>query len=512
MQERKSPWRSLVAVGIAASVLAACGGGQASPPRGQATPGATPSDQAIVGDASPGVTPSADATAGATPPAGGQSTGGSHTGTTGGSSSGTTSGGGATKAPVTTSSGFTYTPASLYSGADATQGISASTITLCMHAAISLGAAFNETAADVSTYWTYLNANGGVLGRKVNFTIEDDSYTAQGAQQAEANCEALKPLFMVGGIGFDQDPVVRALAEQNHQLYLYTMADDGSQGNGAPAKYNYSFTAAPTIEQVGTWMGQVAVKNRPGPYGAVYVKDANWIGGYNTFKSYLDGHGGASVDGNSYTMNAGGDASGFAQDIVSLQAAGVQTVYLWMNALGADGFIEQAAQAGYYPAYVTPDGFDLVTGTVGESIDDKSPSRYPALAGWITPAFDPNNQNVPYWGAEKEMIDAYNKYDGGHVPDDIDWQAWLGFKSLTDLLKVCGNNCDRNDIAGIFNSGWTDNTPPLCTANFTRNRNFGGEDMNLWKAHRVPYVSVDYPQNKQHTVWLQQVTCANKFN
>jgi ABC-type branched-subunit amino acid transport system substrate-binding protein len=415
-------------------------------------------------------------------------------------------------APKKTATGRTYNPAHLYTGASAYQGITTSTITICMHAAISLGPAFNETAADVSTYFRYLNAHGGVIGRQVRLTIEDDKYTAQGAQIATQQCEGIKPFFVLGGIGFDQDPVVRALAEQDHFLYIYTMADDGSQGSGPPKTYKYSFTAAPTIEQVGTWMGQVAIHYDPGPYGAVYVNDQNWVGGYNTFRTYMDAHGGKSVDNDSYKMSSGADNSQFNSDIAQLQLHNVKTVYLWMNALGADEFIQTASSQGYHPAYVTPDGFDLVTGTVGERMDDKSGSVRPALAGWITPAYDPKNPNVPYWSAEKEMLDAYAKYDNGHVPDDIDWQAWLAFKSITDMFRLCGTDCNRNDIAGLFESGLTASSPPLCNADFTKNHNFGGQFMNLWRAVRVPYVSPDYPSASQHTVWKQLTTCANKFN
>jgi ABC-type branched-subunit amino acid transport system substrate-binding protein len=244
----------------------------------------------------------------------------------------------------------------------------------------------------------------------------------------------------------------------------------------------------------------------------VYVNDPNWVGGYNTFKKYLDTHGGSSVDKNSYTMGAGGDSTQFGEYITLLKAAGVKTVYLWMNALGADTFVAQATQADYHPAYVTPDGFDLVTGTVGEDFDDKSGSVKAAIGGWITPAFDPKNPNVPYWSYEKEMLDAYNKYDNGHQPDDIDWQAWLAFKSLTDMFKVCGIDCNRNDIAGMFESGINVSTPPLCGTDFKANPNFGGKYMNLWRATRVPYISPDYPQASQHTVWKQFVTCSNKFD
>lgn len=422
-------------------------------------------------------------------------------------------------APKKTTTGVTYTPAHLFTASEAYQGITKTTINLCMHAAISLGPAFNETANDVTTYFRYLNAHGGVLGRKLSMTIEDDKYTAQGAQVATQQCEDLKPFMILGGIGFDQDPVVRALAEQHHFLYLYTMADDGSQGKGPAKSYKYSFTAAPTTEQTGTWMGEAAVKqamadkkNLGDHFGAVYVNDPNWIGGYTTFKAYLDAHGGKSVDNDSYTMGSGADNSQFSTDITLMQAHNVKTVYLWMNAVGADEFVQTASSQGFHPAYVTPDGFDLVTGTVGQSMDDKSGSVRPALGGWITPAFDPKNPNVPYWSAEKEMLEAYNTYDNGHQPDDIDWQAWLAFKSITDLFKLCGLDCNRNDIAGIFNSGLSASTPPLCKTDFRTNHNFGGKYMNLWKATRVSYVSPDYPQASQHTVWKQITTCADKFN
>lgn len=505
-------------------LLAACGGG-GQKALTHPSPGASGSDY---GAPTPDVSASASASAGATPGSRGGGGGGGGAGHGGGGGGSTGGGGGATvppadQGPVTTTSGWTYNPAHLYSGAADTAGITSSQITICMHAALTLGAAFNERQQDLTVYWQRLNDNGGVIGRKVNFVMEDDAYTAQGAQQAFTNCQQQNPFFMMGGIGFDQDPVVRALAEQNQMLYLYTMADDGSNppGGGPPASYRYSFTGSPTTEQAGTWLAQATLKNDPGSYGAVYVKDANWVGGYNTYKAYMDAHGGGSVDSNSYSTNAGGDTSGFSADITLLQQAGVQTVLLWMNALAADAFVAQASQQGYNPAYVTVDGFDLVTGTVGEKVDDRSSAVRPMLATWISPAFDPNPSDPyatgqPWWPAEDDMLKAYSKYDNGHVPDDIDWQAWLAFKQVTDLLNLCGTSCDRNDIAGIFDSGWSSPSPsataPLCVVDYSHNHNFGGQSINLWKAHRVGYISPDYPSASQHTVWEQLSTCANRFN
>jgi ABC-type branched-subunit amino acid transport system substrate-binding protein len=345
-------------------------------------------------------------------------------------------------------------------------------------------------------YWNWLNANGGVIGRKVNMTIEDDAYTPQGAQQAAQQCEALNPFFVLGGIGFDQDPVVRQIAEQDHFIYIYTMADQGT------GHYNYSFTGSPTIQQDGTWNAEALLDNHyPGPYGAVYVNDAAWLGGWTTFKSYMDAHGGKSVDGNAYTTNSGGDTSGFQAYITQLKLAGVKTVYLWMNALAVDAFVEQAANQCYFPAYVTPDGFNLVTQTVGQSIDDKSQAVKPAMGVWITPAFDPNNHNVAWWPQEKAMLDAYAQYDSGHTPDDIDWMAWLSFQQVTDLLNTCGHDCNKNDVAGMFKSGWQDTRYPMCPVDFRNNADFGGVSANLFVATR----------EGNQTVWRQPVSCASRF-
>ena len=85
-------------------------------------------------------------------------------------------------------------------------------------------------------------------------------------------------------------------------------------------------------------------------------------------------------------------------------------------------------------------------------------------------------------------------------------------ETLTDQFKLCGPDCNRNDIVGMYESGLSAQTPPLCKADFSKNHNFGGTAMNLWRATRVSYVSPDYPQANQHTVWKQFATCQSKFD
>ncbi|HVB28156.1 MAG TPA: hypothetical protein VNE21_09630, partial [Mycobacteriales bacterium] len=79
--------------------------------------------------------------------------------------------------------------ADLYHGADDTIGISATTINLCAHAALTYGAAFNISASDLHVYWAWRNAHGGLYGRKVNDTYQNDNYDPGTAVQAAQACK-----------------------------------------------------------------------------------------------------------------------------------------------------------------------------------------------------------------------------------------------------------------------------------------------------------------------------------
>ena len=140
-------------------------------------------------------------TPGAGAPAGNPSATSSPVGATG---SGTSNAGG---------TGGTAQPirdANLYSGADNTRGITPDQIVMCAHAALIFAQAFDIRPEDLNVYWTDLNARGGIFGRKVTMTFEDDAYSPSQAVTAAENCKAKNPFLLMGGIGFDQIPAVRA--------------------------------------------------------------------------------------------------------------------------------------------------------------------------------------------------------------------------------------------------------------------------------------------------------------
>ncbi len=273
--------RLTIAAMAGAMLLSACSGAKV-PQAEPDTSGGSESTSDLVTDpsasASPGAAASAAASASAAAKPGATVKPGTKPGPAGASAStgrppGGTSGGG-----QTTKTGKDVV---LWTGADNTKGITSNSITMCAHAALTYGAAFNTTKDDFNVYWSAVNDAGGIFGRKVDVTYENDNYTPTDAITAATNCEAKNPFMLIGGIGFDQIPAVRNWAEDHKMLYLHHAATvKGSEGK------KYSFTALPTVEKLGEAFGELALQKYKGKkIGIIHRDSVNWDPGYDAFKS-----------------------------------------------------------------------------------------------------------------------------------------------------------------------------------------------------------------------------------
>jgi branched-chain amino acid transport system substrate-binding protein len=360
------------------------------------------------------------------------------------------------------------TPANLYSGATDRHGVNDKTITLCGHAALALASAFDTRVEDINVYWEDVKARGGIHGRNVNVTYEDDTYDPSLAVQAAERCKAKSPFFILGGIGFDQIPAVRNWAEQNKELYLHHIA----VGAGGENK-QFSFTSQPTVEQVGVASGEfIAGKYKGKKLGVVYRDSENWSPGSKAGMDYMKGHGVNITSALPVQKNQGV----YSAQIAQLQSAGVQVVWFWENALAAAEFIKQAHSQEYHPTFVV---FPFQT-TLDVIEEDafKSPidgvSTWPAYlrGGYTGPAAFPGT------GYQEEIAKfeaAMAKYRPGVKPNDILWQVWLANKGIEDLFQRCGRDCTRNKFAGMLLQ-YKGTVPPGCPVDFPR----GGGHRGGW--------------------------------
>ena len=366
--------------------------------------------------------------------------------------------------------------ANLFTPAEDRIGISDSQITICGHAALTYAAAFQTQPEDLNVYWQMLNAAGGVFGRSVEMTYEDDAYSPTEAIVAAEACRQKDPFILVGGIGFDQIPAVRTFAEAHHMLYMHHVARQD-------LTKRYSFSALPTVEQMGKLAAQwIATQHRGKKVGAFYRDSENWDPGYTAFVAELkrlkaDFYGGVAV---------ASDQRSYSTGLNDFQQNGVEVVFGWENALNGTNMVLQAKSQGYSPQWVLFP-FNLETDTLGERALDPP---IEGIAAWS--AFSPGDLSGPFESYADELrlfINTYREYRPNvRTLTDLHWQVWLAWKTVHNLLVACGTDCTRNKLVGLLlaRKYGHDFTHPDCPIDFTRNGHVGGFAVNFFQAYRKP--------------------------
>jgi hypothetical protein len=370
--------------------------------------------------------------------------------------------------------------ADLYHGADDTIGLTPDTIRVCAHAALTYGSAFHISASDLDVYWKWLNDHGGIYGRKVVTHYTNDNYDPGTAVQAAQSCKDWGTFMLLGGIGFDQIPAVRQWAEQNHMLYLHHVATTENT-----AGLRYSFSALPSVEELGRQMGQLAAWKFSGKkVGIIYRNSSNWSPGVTTFEQVVKAAGMQIVGSYPVTINQGN----YTQEVAQLHAKGAQLVFAWENALSSIEILKQAQAQNYHPAWLVA-AFNIITNTLGSSALDQD--MWGATA-WD--AYDPGYYGggfASYAADIKEFEAEYKHYDPGASlggdGGDLLFDTWESWRFLADLFKTCGPDCTRNKMAGLLLAGYHKTVPPNCPVDFRRgDHHHGGYLFDVLHAVRDP--------------------------
>ncbi len=364
-------------------------------------------------------------------------------------------------------------------------GFTKDQITLCGHAALTFAEAFDTRPEDINVYWSMVNDHGGVYGRRVQLTIEDDSYRPDNAVQAAERCKEKKPFMLIGGIGFDQIPAVRAWneQEQNRLLYVHHIAR-------ADLDKRYSFSFLPSVEQMGVFAARwILAKHKSEKIGVLWRQSEAWQPGHKSFLATMKRAGKKPVA----DLPVQKDQAVYTQQISELKARGAKTVFVWENALAATELVKQAKQQDYHPTWlVFP--FQVTTDTLKEEAIN------PPMEGIATwPAYVPGAKGGSYSAYEDEIRKfeaAQRQYGRAQKGNDILWMTWLAMKQLHQWLLDCGPNCDRNRLVALLISGRHKAIAPNCPIDFTKNQHVGGFWGNLLTAKNVSGYGPGWTQTK----------------
>ncbi len=361
------------------------------------------------------------------------------------------------------------------------RGITADSIKICGHAPLLLGPILGTKTEDLLVYWRQLNDKGGIHGRRVDMTLEDDRYEASGGVPAAQRCREKNPFFVFGAIGSDVISPVRVWAEQNRELYIYGFAvKKGSE------KLRYSYTATIGSEDISRVLADVAINrfaSKKQKIGLLWRNSSNVEPAAIAFRQRVAQAGGKIVADIPVQQSQGN----YSQEIIELRERGAEVVYIGDDALSQINLMKQAKTQNYNPNWLVF-SFNLQTQTLQED------SLTPPLTGAnLAPAYWCNQHGgtyAPYAADIKEFEEAYAKYspntDLCGPAGDVAFGTWLGFKAMAGLLEICGPNCTRNTLAGIFEAGYKVNPGGAgCPVDFSRDAHHGGYGVNLMEAYRL---------------------------
>lgn len=156
-----------------------------------------------------------------------------------------------------------------------TVGLTDNSVTIGAHFPLTGVAApgYSEIPTGAQAYFDYVNAQGGVNGRKIKYLVRDDGYNPTNTSQVTNELVLKDEIFaMVGGLG---TPTHSAVVDfLNAEKVPDMFVSSGSlQWGDKPNSKPYTFGWQPDYESEGKIIGQWVAKNMPDARVGLFLQD-----------------------------------------------------------------------------------------------------------------------------------------------------------------------------------------------------------------------------------------------
>src|SRR4051794_15638334 len=292
----------------------------------------------------------------------------------------------------------------------------------------------------MAAYFSYVNAKGGVNGRKINWKYEDDGYNpANTVQITHKFVEQDHAFALVGGLGTEPQTPVRQYLNDNKvpQLFVSTGATtfdrDWSQ-------YPWTLGWQPDYEAEGSIYGKYIVKNLPNAkLGILYQNDDygnDYLRGLNA--GLTAQHAPQIVSSQPFDLTAGAPAT----QVAKLKASGADTFIIFGTPTPTIQAYVVATKLGWTPAHVITNSVSATDAFL--TIATKSGSTI--TNGTITVSYllDPANPIYNKQPGMKAYRQIMAKYDPkGNANDGLNLYGVAKAWTTVQVLQAAGKNLTR---------------------------------------------------------------------
>ncbi|MFP5252627.1 MAG: ABC transporter substrate-binding protein [Actinomycetes bacterium] len=160
-------------------------------------------------------------------------------------------------------------------GAASDVGITEDTVTIGAHFPLTGVAApgYSEIPSGMQAYFDFVNAQGGVDGRKIEFIVRDDGYNPTNTSQVTNELVLQDEIFaMVGGLGTPTHSAVVDFLNQEKVPDLLVSSGSIQWGDDVEAK-PYTTGWQPDYEIEGKIIGQYVAENMPDAKIGLFLQD-----------------------------------------------------------------------------------------------------------------------------------------------------------------------------------------------------------------------------------------------
>ena len=298
--------------------------------------------------------------------------------------------------------------------------------------------AYGTIAKAAAAYFTKVNADGGINGRKVNFISVDDAYTpSKTVEQARKLVEQDEVLLVFLPIGTSHNQAIQKYmnAKKVPQLFV----GSGATRFGEIKENPWTIGWQPTYHTEAKAFGEHIIRTKPNAKVAVLMQNDDF--GKDFHKGVLEGLG-AEKAKTVVTQTFETSDPTIDSQIVSMKGTGADTLVILATPKFAAMAIKKAAELNWNPAKY------LVS--VAQSVSSVlKPAGLEASKGVISATYfrdpgDPATQATKEYAEYAAFMKQY--YPAGDPADSLNLIGYSSAQTLAQTLKQAGDNLTRENI------------------------------------------------------------------
>jgi len=323
---------------------------------------------------------------------------------------------------------------------------------------------YEQLPGAMKAYFDYVNANGGVHGRKITLTVKDDGYLPK---KAISNTQALikaNTFAIIGALGTANNKAVASSVNLGKRGIPSLFVNTGFSGFNNRTLYPTSSTLLPSYIMEAKMMGKYIKETYPGQKVCILYQDDDF--GDDALVGFDKTHGNLEFTESVAYASLSQGVDGVPDNwVAKFKKAGCQVQIVFGVATATLKTVQAAAKIAYQPKWVL--------GSVGADIPSIDPRTVPYIIGATSMSFlpsvvDPKDEYVLQF---KEIHDKYN------AKAKFNSWALIGMNTAfvaVQALQAAGKNLTRKSLlAAIDNSGAKFASAGLVPLNYSKTSNVG---------------------------------------